>query len=182
MGAKIGGSSSLPTALETHMVHPLQLNTTDGMSIARVWTCRYPKRPPRRGGHFESWHVHTPRNRHAVGDAKIESNVPDLKAPKSGDLRVWSNRVELMGANTGSSSALPTACLSRGYGRAGTHSDRLSEVVILSTGTPIPVQWACRRRCRYRADSRQRNIQNGRPTGSTRCCTRCCTGRCVDCC
>ena len=27
------------------------------------------------------------------------------------------------------------------------------EAVILSTGTPIPAQWACRRRCRYRADT-----------------------------
>ena len=26
------------------------------------------------------------------------------------------------------------------------------EAVILSTGTPIPAQWTCRRRCRYRAD------------------------------
>ena len=34
-----------------------------------------------------------------------------------------------------------TACLLRGYGRASTQSDRLSEAVILSTGTPIPAQW-----------------------------------------
>ena len=31
-------------------------------------------------------------------------------------------------------------------------TDRLSEAVILSTGTPIPAQWTCRRRRRYRAD------------------------------
>ena len=28
----------------------------------------------------------------------------------------------------------------------------LFEAVILSTGTPMPAQWTCRRRCRYRAD------------------------------
>ena len=49
-------------------------------------------------------------------------------------------------------SASPTACLLRGYGRAGTQTDRLSEAVILSTGTPIPAQWACRRRCLDRAN------------------------------
>ena len=36
-------------------------------------------------------------------------------------------------------SASPTACLLRGYGRAGTQNDRLGEAVILSTRTPIPV-------------------------------------------
>ena len=40
----------------------------------------------------------------------------------------------------GSISASPTACLLRGYGRAGTQNDRLGEAVILSTGTPIPAQ------------------------------------------
>ena len=40
----------------------------------------------------------------------------------------------------GSISASPTACLSRGYGRAGTQNDRLSGAVILSTGTPIPAR------------------------------------------
>ena len=39
-------------------------------------------------------------------------------------------------------------CLLRGYGRAGTQNDRLSEAVILSTGTPTPAQRTCRRRCR----------------------------------
>ena len=48
-------------------------------------------------------------------------------------------------------SASPTACPLRGYGRAGTQNDRLSEAVILSTGTPIPAQWTCRRRRRDRA-------------------------------
>ena len=51
----------------------------------------------------------------------------------------------------GSISASPTACLLRGYGCAGTQNDRHSEAAILSTGTSMPVQWACRRRCRYRA-------------------------------
>ena len=36
-------------------------------------------------------------------------------------------------------SASPTACPLRGYGRAGTQNDRLSEAVILSTGTLVPV-------------------------------------------
>ena len=49
-------------------------------------------------------------------------------------------------------SASPTACPLRGYGRAGTQNDRLGEAVILNTGTPILVQWTCRRRCRYRAN------------------------------
>ena len=30
-----------------------------GMSIARVWACRYSKGPPWRGGHFEYQHAHT---------------------------------------------------------------------------------------------------------------------------
>ena len=47
-------------------------------------------------------------------------------------------------------SASPTACALRGCGRAGTQSDRLSEAVILSTGTPTPAQRTSRRRCRYR--------------------------------
>ena len=47
--------------------------------------------------------------------------------------------------------ASPTACLLRGYGHAGTQNDRLAEAVILSTGTPIPTQWTCRRRRRDRA-------------------------------
>ena len=41
---------------------------------------------------------------------------------------------------------------SRGYGRTGTQNDRLSQAVILSTGTPIPARWTCRRRCRDGAD------------------------------
>ena len=45
-------------------------------------------------------------------------------------------------------SASPTACPLRGYGRAGTEKDRLSKAVILRTGTPIPAQRTCRRRCR----------------------------------
>ena len=48
-------------------------------------------------------------------------------------------------------SASPTACRLRGYGHAGTQSDRLGEAVILSTGTTIPAQRTCRRRCRDRA-------------------------------
>ena len=34
---------------------------------------------------------------------------------------------------------------------AGTQNVRLAEAVTLSTGTPIPAQLICRRRCRYRA-------------------------------
>ena len=52
----------------------------------------------------------------------------------------------------GSISASPTACPLCGYGRAGAQNDRLGEAVILSTGTPTPAQWTCRRRCRDRAD------------------------------
>ena len=44
-------------------------------------------------------------------------------------------------------SASPTVCPLRGYGRAGTQNHRLGEAVILSTGTPIPAHWTCRRRC-----------------------------------
>ena len=44
-------------------------------------------------------------------------------------------------------SASPTACPLRGYGRAGTQNNRLGEAVMLSTGTPLPAQWTCRRRC-----------------------------------
>ena len=47
-------------------------------------------------------------------------------------------------------SASPMACPLRGYGCAGTQSDRLGEAVIVGTGAPIPAQWACRRRRRYR--------------------------------
>ena len=42
------------------------------------------------------------------------------------------------GLYIGSISASPTACPVRGYGRAGTQSDRLGEAVILSTCTPTP--------------------------------------------
>ena len=48
-------------------------------------------------------------------------------------------------------SASPTARLLRGDGRASTQNDRLSEAVILSTGTSIHAQWTCRRRRRDRA-------------------------------
>ena len=41
-------------------------------------------------------------------------------------------------------SASPTACPLRGDGRAGTQITASP-----STGTPIPAQWTCRRRCRY---------------------------------
>ena len=54
----------------------------------------------------------------------------------------------------GSISASLTACPLRGYGRGGTQNNRLSKAVILSTGTSVPAQWTCRRRCRksrYRA-------------------------------
>ena len=40
----------------------------------------------------------------------------------------------------GSTSASPTACLLRGYWRAGTQNDRLDKEVIFGTGTPIPAQ------------------------------------------
>ena len=53
----------------------------------------------------------------------------------------------------GSISASPTACLLRRYGRAGTQNCRLGEAGILSTGTPIPAQWRCRRRRRDGADT-----------------------------
>ena len=56
------------------------------------------------------------------------------------------------GLYIGSISASPTACPLCGYGRAGSLNDCLSEAVILFTGTSIPAQWTCRRRCRYRAD------------------------------
>ena len=49
----------------------------------------------------------------------------------------------------GSISASPTACPLRGCGRAATPNDRLSEAVILSTGTPISTQCTCRRRWRH---------------------------------
>ena len=49
---------------------PNYVGLADGMSIARVWTCRYSKRRPRRGGHFEYRHVRTPRSRRAVGDGR----------------------------------------------------------------------------------------------------------------
>ena len=42
----------------------------------------------------------------------------------------------------GSISASPTACLLRGYERAGTRIDRLGKEVILSTDTPMPAQKA----------------------------------------
>ena len=51
----------------------------------------------------------------------------------------------------GSISALPTACPLCGYGRASTQNHRLAEMVILSTGMPIPAQRTRRRRCRDRA-------------------------------
>ena len=63
--------------------------------------------------------------------------------------RARPGRTTTVGMITGIS-ASPTACPLRGYRRAGTQNDRLSEAVILSTGTPIPAQWTCRRRCQYR--------------------------------
>ena len=39
-------------------------------------------------------------------------------------------------------SASPTARVLRGYGRAGTQNARPAEAVILSTGAPMPAQWA----------------------------------------
>ena len=36
------------------------------------------------------------------------------------------------------------------YRHIGSISASPSEAVIVSTGTPIPAQWTCRRRCRYR--------------------------------
>ena len=50
----------------------------------------------------------------------------------------------------GSISASPAACPLRGYGRAGTHNDRLGEAVILSAGKPVPAQWTYRRSRRDR--------------------------------
>ena len=52
--------------------------------------------------------------------------------------------------------ASPTACLLRGWGRASAQNDRFSEATILSTGTPLPAQRTCRRRCRYRAPIQSR--------------------------
>ena len=45
-----------------------------------------------------------------------------------------------VGLYIGCISASPTACLLRGYGRAGTQNYRLAEAVILSTGASIPAQ------------------------------------------
>ena len=41
------------------VVRGIYTGIADGMSIARVWVCRYSKSPPRRGGHFEYRHAHT---------------------------------------------------------------------------------------------------------------------------
>ena len=40
----------------------------------------------------------------------------------------------------------------RAGGRAGIQKDLFGEAFILSTSTPIPAQWTCRRRCRDKAD------------------------------
>ena len=101
--------------------------------------------------------------RHAVGDADAKPdssgrpsgnagarpNDPACRCP--GDLAPAPPRA-LVGLYIGCLSASPTAYPLRGYGRAGTQNDHLSEAVNLSTGTPIPAQWAwaCRRQCRYR--------------------------------
>ena len=61
-------------------------------------------------------------------------------------------RTAMAGAHLLVLSPSPTACPLRGYGRAGTQNGRLSEAVILSTGTSIPAQRPRRRRCRCRAD------------------------------
>ena len=59
-----------------HDRHPrhigLYIGVADGMSFffARVWACRYSKRPPLRGPN--------PRNGHAVGDADIEPNAHNI--------------------------------------------------------------------------------------------------------
>ena len=45
--------------LLSYAAYRLYLGIADGMSIAQVWTRRYSKRPPRRGGDFEYWHIHS---------------------------------------------------------------------------------------------------------------------------
>ena len=89
-----------------------------------------------------------PRIGHAVGDAEI---VMAARASPAGAGSLLGPGA-LYRLYIGSISASPTACPLRGYGRAGTRNDHLGEAVILSTGTPIPAQRTCRRRCRDRAD------------------------------
>ena len=49
------------------------------------------------------------------------------------------------------------------FGKTFDRFDELAigEAVILSTGTPKPAQWTCRRQCRYRAEARAWGIQRG---------------------
>ena len=82
-------------------------------------------------------------------------------------------------------SALLTACLLRGYGCASTHAstqnDRLSEAIVLSTDTPTPAQWTCRRLCTRRrrkvlrgAQIRRRRLPGGhrkQPSGGPAFCS-----------
>ena len=88
----------------------------------------------------------SPRDGHAVGDAEMPINsdgicthartqVPPLVGGPFSAVAELRARIHI-----GSISASPTPCPFRGYGRAGTQNDRLSEAVILSTGTPVPAQ------------------------------------------
>ena len=146
------------------------LGIADGMSIARGWACRYSKRVPLRGGHFEYRHAHTramhmpsamPRHvyRRVYGHV-ITPGAPDSRQSIVSMWPPWAARYSgvpqrvwiFTWPQIGSISASPTACPFRGYGRDGTQNDRLGEAVILSTGTAIPAQWACHRRCRDSLD------------------------------
>ena len=150
------------------------------MSSARVWTCRYSKRLPRRGDHFGHRHARTPAMDMPSANAEMEPNGRRRLARDDSSMRRATHprrspsacyaRRPLQGGRgaharppsagerlgtgarhmrrthllyIGSISASPTACPSRGYRRAGTQNDRLSEVV-----TAIPTRWTCPRRCR----------------------------------
>ena len=113
-------------------------------------------RRPRRYVHADRHRPRRPRRRHALGFYAAGTR----RRPVLCGLRVY-HAALVIGISAGCYGgifAAATPCPLRGYGRAGTQNDRLSEAVILSTGTPIPAQWTCRRRCRYRAD-----IEPGRP-------------------
>ena len=72
----------------------------------------------------------------------------------------------------GSLSASPTACALRGYWRAGTQNDRragIGEAVILRTGTPIPAQCTCHRRCRDAYKTIRRATHSTSSTSRSRC-------------
>ena len=49
----------LPKVFSRRHNYYRHLGIADGMSVARVWACRYSERPPRQGGQFEYQHAHT---------------------------------------------------------------------------------------------------------------------------